>query len=283
MRTLACVVAFATILSMRGAVATQESKGNPQLAAVAGQTTSDLEALRTEIALLRAAQEATARDLDAIKALLQQAMGPHPAPPEMAAAMPGGGVQSLTIARRPARGSPQAAVTLVEYADYECPYCAQYVTKVYPRIDREYIRTNKVRYVFKNYPIEQVHPRAFQAHVAAACAGDQGRYWEMHDKLFGDQLTLHLDRYVEHALALGLDAVKFRACVQSPAHDALIRADIDEAVNGGVRGTPVFILALTSPQGDTITPARVLVGAQPFQAFKDALDGLLAQATSPTR
>ena len=70
--------------------------------------------------------------------------------------------------------------------------------------------------------------------------------------------------------------------MQSPAHDALIRADIDEAVKGGVRGTPVFVLALTNPKGDTITPARVLVGAQPFQAFKDALDGLLAEA-SPTR
>jgi protein-disulfide isomerase len=137
-----------------------------------------------------------------------------------------------------------------------------------------------VQYVFKNLPIEQLHRQSFKAHVAAACAGDQQRYWEMHDALFRDQRNLTLDRFVELASMLKLDAVAFRACVESTKHEALIREDILEAQNGGVRGTPVFVLAFTDPKGQRITPARVIVGAQPFEAFKEAIDAMLAQANA---
>jgi protein-disulfide isomerase len=240
------------------------------------------QAILQELARLREAQQATTKEVEALRTLLQQAMGPRPAPADAAAAMPAAGTQPLKIAGRPSKGNARARLTMVEYSDYECPYCGQYAAQVYPRIESEYIRTNKVQYVFKNLPIEQLHRQTFKAHVAAACAGDQGRFWEMHDRLFADQRNLTLDRFVEIASMLKIDPVAFRACVESTKHEALIREDIAEAQAGGVRGTPVFVLAYTDPKGQAVTPVRVIVGAQPFEAFKEAIDALLTQANTNT-
>ena len=245
------------------------------------QSAADLASIRAEIQALRESQDATRKDVEAIRALLEQAMGPRPAGSvpgaPAAAAVP---TAPLKIAGRPAKGSPKALVTVIEFSDYACPYCGQYATQVFPQIDRDYVKTNKIRYVFKSYPIAQLHPNAFRAHEAAACAGDQGRYWEMHDRLFADQRTLTLEGFAERAVALGLDAAKLRTCIEGPAHDDQIREDIDDALRGGVRGTPVFVLAFTDPKGEVAKPARVLVGAQPYQAFKEAIDALLAQAAT---
>jgi protein-disulfide isomerase len=246
-------------------------------APASGQTPADLSAIRSELAALREAQDATRKDIEAIRALLEQAMGPRPAG---AGPAQGAAIAPLNIAGRPARGSAKATVTVVEYSDYACPYCGQYATQTYPQIVRDYIQTNKIRYVFKNYPIAQLHPNAFRAYEAAACAGDQGHYWEMHDRIFADQQNLTLEGFIERARALNLDATRLRNCIEGPAHDDLIREDIDEAIRGGVRGTPVFALAFTDPKGEVATPVRVLVGAQPYQAFKDAIDALLAQAAA---
>jgi protein-disulfide isomerase len=248
------------------------------------QSPTDLEGIKQELRGLREAQEATAKDVEAIRTMLQQAMGPHPAPSGGAAAQAAASTMPLTVGGRPSKGNPHAAITVVEYSDYGCPYCGQYAAEIAPRIDRDYVKTGKVNYVFKNYPIAQLHPMALKAHVAAACAGDQGRYWEMHDKLFAEQRFFDLDRFVEHASALKLDPVAFRSCVESGKHEPMIREDIAEAQNGGVQGTPVFVLAFTDPAGKTVTPARVIVGAQPFEAFKEAIDAMLAQAaTTPSR
>jgi protein-disulfide isomerase len=244
---------------------------------------ADPQDIRQELTALREAQQAIAAEVTAIRTMLEQAMGPRPAPAAGGAVAAGAGAQPLTIAGRPSRGNPRAKVTVVEYSDYECPYCGQYVADVYGQIDRDYIKTNKINYVFKNYPITQLHPASIKAHKAAACAGDQGRYWEMHDKLFADQRNFNLDRFVEHASMLKLDAVAFRACLESTKHEDVIQQDVLEAQNGGVQGTPVFVFALTDPNGKQITPARVLVGAQPYAAFKDAIDAMLAQANPGTR
>ena len=247
------------------------------------QSSADPQDIRQELAALREAQQQMAKDVEAIRTMLQQAMGPRPGPAGAGAVPVGEGAQMLTIAGRPSKGNPRAKVTVVEYSDYQCPYCAQYVTDVGQQIDREYVQTNKVNYVFKNYPIAQLHPSSLKSHVAAACAGDQGRYWEMHDKLFADQRNQNLERFMEHAAALKLDPIAFRTCADSDKHEKMIRQDVTEAETGGVRGTPVFVLAVTDPKGQAITPARVIVGAQPFSAFKDAIDAMLAQAGAASR
>ncbi|MGE3191223.1 MAG: thioredoxin domain-containing protein [Vicinamibacterales bacterium] len=237
---------------------------------------ADVEALKAEVASLREAQARTASELAELRAQLARAPGPAAAPGAAPAA--GAPVRSLTVANRPARGAATARVTLIEYSDYGCPFCAQYATQVYPRLIREYVDSGQVRYVFKNYPIEALHPGVFKAHVAAACAGDQGRYWEMHDRLFGDQGSFTAAGLAEHARLAGLDTAAFGTCVAGTSHDRVIREDIDEAVRGGVTGTPVFVVGLTDPRGGAVTPLRVVVGAQPYQAFKDAIDAVLAEA-----
>jgi len=266
-----------------GMVAMMLSLSSPARA----QSSSDLQAIKQELAGLREAQQSMAKEVEALRTLLQQAMGPRPAAAGATAgtgaAMPSGAVQPLTVAGRPSKGNPRAKLTLVEYSDYECPFCGQYVAQVYPQIDQAYIATNKINYVFKNFPIEQLHRQSFKAHMAAACAGDQRRYWEMHDRLFLDQRSLSLDRFVEIATMLKLDPVAFRACVESTKHEAMIREDVAEAQRGGVQGTPVFVLAYTDPKGQSITPVRVIVGAQPFEAFKEAIDALLTDANTHTR
>lgn len=263
-------IPLAILLGLAGSRALAQSQPEPQ-------------DIKQELAALREAQQAIARDVEALRTMLQQAMGPRQAPPAAGAVVAGEGAQPLTIAGRPSKGNPRARVTVVEYSDYECPYCGQYVTDVYPQLDREYVKTNKINYVFKNYPIAQLHPVSIKAHKAAACAGDQNRYWEMHDRLFADQRNFNLDRFMEHATLLSLDPVAFRACIESTRHEALIQEDVAEAQNGGVRGTPVFVLALTDPKGQAITPARVIVGAQPYTAFKEAIDAMLAQAAGSSR
>lgn len=256
-------------------------------ASAVAQPPAELEAIRKEIEALRQAQDAVRKDVEFIRKVLEQLMAARPPDPAEAAAAPGGtaagpGATTIRIAGRPARGAARAKVVLVEFSDYECPYCAQYATQIYPQIDREYIQTNKLRYVFKSFPIEHIHPLAFTAHVGAACAGDQGKYWEMHDRLFATG-ELHRDRLLEHALAVGLDVPAFRSCLESEKHHDQIREDIDEAVQGGVRGTPVFVLALHDPKSETVTPAHVLMGAQSLEAFRTAIDALLAKADSSNR
>lgn len=189
-------------------------------------------------------------------------------------------VRTLTVANRQTRGAATAPVTFIEYSDYGCQYCAQYVRQVSPQLIRDYVDSGKVRYVFKNYPVEELHPEAFSAHVAAACAGDQGRYWQMHDRLFADQTNFTPPRFLEDAGHVGLDTTKFQACLAGTTHDAVIRQDIDEAVRGGVNGTPVFVVALTEPGSAAVTPLRVVVGVQPYEAFRDAIDDVLARAAA---
>ena len=116
---------------------------------------TELQALQQEVAGLRG-------DIAALRTMLEQAMGPRPAPAGGGAAVPSGVVKPLTIAGRPTKGSPKARLTIVEYADYECPYCGRYGAGVYPQLDREYIKSNKIQRVFKNYPIAQLHPASFR-------------------------------------------------------------------------------------------------------------------------
>lgn len=212
----------------------------------------------------------------------QAAPRPLPAAPGVPPPSPASTV-ALRVKGRPTKGAATAPVTLLEFSDFECAFCAQYAADTWPRLDREYVQTEKVRYVFKHYPLEPIHPRAFQAHLASACAADQHRFWTMHDRLFASPAHLSLDRYLADATALDLDRDAFRACVEGKRHEAAVREDIAEAIAGGVTGAPVFVLALTDPTGDTITPARVIVGAQPFEVFEQALDTLLGQATASGR
>jgi Na+:H+ antiporter, NhaA family len=137
------------------------------------------------------------------------------------------------------RGRLDASLSLVEYGDVECPYCGA-VTGVVDDLRERY--GDRLQYVFRHLPLEDSHPHARLAAEALEAAGAQGRFWEMHDRLFAEQDRLELDDLVGHAQALGMDAERFLEALHDEVHEAAIDADVDSAERSGVTGTPTFFV-----------------------------------------
>ena len=179
---------------------------------------------------------------------------------------------NFDIAQRPVLGKADAPVTVVEFTDYQCPFCEQYFKQTYPQLLKDYVDTGKVKYIVKNFPLTQIHPNALPAAEAAECAGAQGKYWEMHDKLFGSQSEWSgqsnaMDTFKKYAADLSLDKDKFNTCLDTGQFQSEIDADQKEGIAAGVTGTPAFFIN-----------GVLLSGAQPIQAFKQAIDAQLAKA-----
>jgi len=145
-----------------------------------------------------------------------------------------------------------------------------------PQIESEYIKTGKVKYVVLDFPLESIHRNAFKAAEAARCAGEQGKFWEMHARLFANQQALAPTNLPQHAQALGLDVPKFQQCLESGKYATEIRKDLAEGQKAGVTGTPGFFLGMTNPNNSKVKTLRVLKGAQPYASFKEAIDSLLS-------
>lgn len=225
------------------------------------------DSLRRDIEALKKGQEAIQRDLEEIKRLLikqQQA-------PQAPAALP----RTVDIDKEPVRGNQAARVAIIEYSDYQCPFCSRFVLQTLPRLENEYIKTGKVRYVFRDLPLN-FHKQAFKAAEATHCAGEQGRFWEMHDRLFANQKALMPAQLTEHAQALGLDVTSFQQCLDSSRFADAIRKDVTEANSAGITGTPSFLIGVVQPNSSSVKIVRKLVGARSFEEFKTELDALLA-------
>jgi protein-disulfide isomerase len=228
------------------------------------------DALRKEIDALKQEQAAIRKEIAEIKELLRGRV----ASPQTGAAP---NDVRVAIQGSPALGQESARVTIVEFSDYQCPFCRRYSSQVLPEIVKEYVKTGKVRYVFRDFPIASIHPQAHRLHEAAHCAGDQGRYWEMHDRLFDDPQRTDAKDLVARARALGLDVARFERCVAGGVHAAKVRQGVADGEKARVRGTPTFFLGFTEPDGAPIRPQRLVVGAQPYAAFKQAIDSVLAE------
>jgi protein-disulfide isomerase len=185
----------------------------------------------------------------------------------------------VDLAGVPWRGGRDAVVTLLEYSDYECPFCIRHFQQTMPQIEKEYIQTGKIRYAFRDNPVDQLHPQAIRAHEAARCAGDQGKYWEMHGRLFTGAGTHDDPALMSHAQALGLPAADFQACLGSGTHTDDIRRSAAEASSFGANGTPAFFLGLRDPATDQVRLMRAITGAQPFEVFAQALEAMLKEQT----
>jgi protein-disulfide isomerase len=133
-----------------------------------------------------------------------------------------------------------------------------------------------VKYVFKDFPLESIHPAAFKAHEAANCAGDEGKYREMHEKIFTNSKAVSADDLTQHAEVIGLDLQKFKACLDSGKYAAEIRGDMAEGKQAGVRGTPSFFLGLTDEKDSKVKATKMLRGAQPYAQFKEAIESFLS-------
>ncbi len=237
--------------------------------ALAQETTEEM---KKEIEALKQGQADIKKQLDEIKKLLQARPAARPQPP----AAPNVKDVEFDLGSNTFKGDPSAPLTLIEMTDYQCPYCARYAKQTYPQIQKEYVETGKVRYVLVDMPLESIHRLAFKAAEATHCAGEQDKYWEMHDRLFDNQRAL--EPWSGHAEALGLDGDAFTACLDSGKYADDIRADMRLAAKAGVRGTPGFLLARTDPDNPTkVKGITSLRGAQPFPSFKAQIDKALAE------
>jgi protein-disulfide isomerase len=187
-------------------------------------------------------------------------------------------VYRVPIDGAPARGDARALVTLVEFTDYQCPFCSRHFRQTWPQLERDYVGTGKVRLVLRDMPIEAIHPLAFKAAEATSCAAEQGKFWEMHDRLFTNQSQLARPDLSAHAQSLGLNVKLFDECLDSGKAAPNIRKDVADSAQAGAKGTPIFFLGLTQPGSSEFKAVRVIRGAHPYATFKEAIDGLLASA-----
>jgi len=169
--------------------------------------------------------------------------------------------QKVAAAGHPSKGPTDAPIELIEFSDFQCPFCQ----RANPTVD-QVLKTygNKIHFVYRHYPLPN-HPNARPAAEAASCAGDQGRFWEYHDQLFANGSRLTDADLKQHAVTAGLDASKFNACLDSHKFKGEVDKDVAEGNQAGVSGTPAFFIN-----------GRALEGAQPFEAFKRVIDEELA-------
>lgn len=173
-------------------------------------------------------------------------------------------------------------VAIVEFADFQCPFCAQYVRGTWPLLRRQFIATNKARYVALNYPLETIHPLALAASEASECAALQGRYWQMRERLYASGDALTPADIMSHVEAIDLDKGQFAACLESDVTLEKIRADQAEAKRLGVTGTPTFFIGVVNVDGD-IELVKRLQGALPSDAFAQELQRMLDGDVKLTR
>jgi protein-disulfide isomerase len=126
-----------------------------------------------------------------------------------------------------------------------------------------------------DFPLESIHPKAIKFHEAANCAGDQGKYWDMHARIFTNSKAVSESELIESAEAIGLDSAAFKECLSSGKHASEIKNDISQGQKAGVRGTPSFFIGLTKPGESTVKVTKMLRGAQPYTSFKRDIDSLL--------
>jgi protein-disulfide isomerase len=163
----------------------------------------------------------------------------------------------------PVRGNADAKIAVIEFSDFQCPFCGR-VTPTLDQVEREY--GDKVRIVFKHLPLS-IHPKALGAHAASWAAHQQGKFWEMHDKIFENQRDLSDETYIRYAGELKIDVDRFKKDLTSDEAKAAVASDVAEASKLGVSGTPGFFIN-----------GRFLSGAQPFPSFKSLIDEELGRS-----
>lgn len=163
----------------------------------------------------------------------------------------------------PISGPETAQITIIEFSDYECPFCQKWQAEVLPRLREKY--GDQVRLVYRDYPLIGLHDNAAPAAEAANCALDQGKYWEYHDMLFSNQKPLGRTTYERYAQSLGLNMNDFKACLDERRYQKEVEADYNYASELGVQSTPTFFIN-----------GLALVGAQPFEVFEQVIDMELA-------
>jgi protein-disulfide isomerase len=171
----------------------------------------------------------------------------------------GNAASSASAKDDPSWGPANAKVTVVEFADFECPYCRRWYSTVYDRLYQTY--SEQVRFVYRDFPLISLHPNAHAAAVAADCAGAQGRYWDYFRLLYGDSRGLGNAQYLAYAQEAGLNVSEFSSCISSNKYDNEIDLDIQDGERLGVNGVPAFFVN-----------DQLISGMQPFETFQQAIE-----------
>ena len=206
--------------------------------------------------------------------LSRQYLGPQLRPQQPRVSVydaPEGSLMQLELF--PYKGSAAADIALVEFSDYECPFCARHATEVFPSLEEQFIKTGKVLYAFANNPLS-IHANAPYLARVAICAGDQGHYWETHDALFSGQPKTETD-VASLLKPLSLNIELFSSCVDnSPAADEIIARDVEIAADFGLTGTPSFAVGRVNSAKELIVQ-KFIRGAQPVAIFESTIDDLV--------
>jgi protein-disulfide isomerase len=212
--------------------------------------------------------DAILNELRQIRQLIEKQGGPsannRPAEPPRA---------KLDLAGMQMLGSKDAPLTMVEFTDYQCPFCQRFHTTVFSDIKKNYIDTGKVRFYSRDLPLDSMHPNAIRAAMAARCAADQGQFWAIRDIMGAHPDKLDMASIMEDASSLHMNTDTFKSCVESEKYKSAIQTDVLEAMKIGADGTPTFVIGKSTPTG---VDGEVLVGAQPFVAFDQKLKQLEA-------
>jgi protein-disulfide isomerase len=170
------------------------------------------------------------------------------------------------------KGADKAPVTVIEIADFQCPYCGRFAREVAPKIDSAYVKTGKVKWVYMNFPLP-THAHSWSAAEAAMCAGGSGRFWPMHDRIFAEQDTWSAlrdpaERFAVYAREAGVPAATYEACVKNDMVASIIVRDLMQTAGAGIGGTPAFAIG-NDP---------LFTGYRPFEEWKGLLDAALKKA-----
>ena len=169
-------------------------------------------------------------------------------------------------------GDKDAKLAVVEFTDYQCPFCGRHAKGTLEQIKEKYINQGKLQYVIRDFPLN-FHKQGKSAAVAAACSGDQGKYWEMHEKLFQNPKKINQKGYQLLASELELNADNFSQCLEDPAQMRRVESDIALGNSLGITGTPAFIIGRI--EDGKLTDLKALTGALPFSSFTRVIDKMI--------
>ena len=182
----------------------------------------------------------------------------------------------ISLDNDPIRGDPNAPITIVEFSDFQCPFCARFHVQTLPLLLEEYIDSGKVNLVYRDFPIQSIHPNALAAAVAAECANEQGEYWEYHDTLFEKQSgwsrldsNAAISTFSQYATDVGLEQQQFDSCLSSGKYLEEVQGDLSDGRDYDITGTPGFFI------GNAEIGFVKINGAQPFDSFQRIIDAQL--------
>lgn len=213
----------------------------------------------------------------------QQAQSPSNAnqPPTQPTQQPqqgSGMIQNVSIDDDPVKGNDNAKITIIEFSDFQCPFCERFATQTFSQLMTEYVDSGKAKFVYRDFPLDDLHPNARAAALAAECAHSQGKFWEYHEKLFSQQgewerlnSTAVSTAFVGMASGLNLDKSSFNTCLESKKYSDEVKNDYSQGTRYGVTGTPTFFI------GNSNDGFVKVVGSKPIQSFRDVIDPLLTQ------